>query len=274
MPYDPCSTVPEAPAPQSLASRDLTAFAPVPRLKDRSNGWKPEVQRAFIEALADTGSVRAAASIVGRSVNSAYQLRRHPEGAEFAAAWETAQGHGIHRLEDTLMERALNGVEAPVYSYGSLIGTRTVYNDRLGMFMLRSRLPDRYCPGGGARGLNAVNKMELTRLKKQWREEWERELLEQEAADADDIDLPQQFQRMHRNWYAALSPRARAAYRTFRRFEREDKANGYAPLPDEVAEAEAEYPETYPLEGRSMVDLMIEADGYGVDAVLAEDTPA
>ena len=33
----------------------LPAFAPVPREKDRHNGWKPEVQRAFIEALAETG---------------------------------------------------------------------------------------------------------------------------------------------------------------------------------------------------------------------------
>ena len=33
----------------------LPAFPPVPRAKERSNGWKPEVQRAFIEALADTG---------------------------------------------------------------------------------------------------------------------------------------------------------------------------------------------------------------------------
>ena len=33
----------------------LPHFAPVPREKDRSNGWKPEVQRAFIEALAETG---------------------------------------------------------------------------------------------------------------------------------------------------------------------------------------------------------------------------
>ena len=33
----------------------LPDFTPVPRLKDRSNGWKPHVQRAFIEALARTG---------------------------------------------------------------------------------------------------------------------------------------------------------------------------------------------------------------------------
>ena len=33
----------------------LPAFTPVPRAKERSNGWKPQVQRAFIEALAADG---------------------------------------------------------------------------------------------------------------------------------------------------------------------------------------------------------------------------
>ena len=49
----------------------LPPFAPVPREKDRSNGWKPEVQRAFIEALAETGSVRAACRRVARADHGA-----------------------------------------------------------------------------------------------------------------------------------------------------------------------------------------------------------
>ena len=43
-------STPDAP-PQTI----LPPFSPVPREKDRHNGWKPEVQRAFIEALAETG---------------------------------------------------------------------------------------------------------------------------------------------------------------------------------------------------------------------------
>ena len=68
----------------------LAAFTPVPRLKDRSNGWKPQVQRAFIAALAETGSVKAACKRVGRSERGAYQLRREPGAAEFIAAWAAA----------------------------------------------------------------------------------------------------------------------------------------------------------------------------------------
>ncbi len=72
------------------------------------------------------------------------------------------------------MDRALNGVEVPVYSYGELVGKRTVYNDRLLMFMLRNRAPERFTEGR-AKALNAVGKMKMERLKKQWRKEWEDE---------------------------------------------------------------------------------------------------
>ena len=154
--------------------KHLPAFAPVPRLKDRSNGWKPEVQRAFIEALADTGSVTSACRAVGRSTHGAYHLRRQPGAEEFAAAWEAALDFGMRRIEDVAMDRALNGVEVPVYSYGQLVGTRISYNDRLLMFMLRNRAPERFAEGR-AKGLNAVGTMELERKKKEWRKEWEAE---------------------------------------------------------------------------------------------------
>jgi len=152
----------------------LPAFTPVPREKDRSNGWKPEVQRAFIEALADTGSVKAACRRVGRSEHGVYQLRRHPEAEEFRAAWEAALKLGVQRLEDVAMDRALNGVDVPVYSYGKLVGLRKSYNDRLLMFMLRNRAPERFAEGRP----KALNAMDLTRLeqeKKKWRKEWELE---------------------------------------------------------------------------------------------------
>lgn len=72
------------------------------------------------------------------------------------------------------MDRALNGVEEPLYSYGALIGTRTRYNDRLLMFMLRNRAPHRFADGG-SKAMSAVDAMQVERLKKQWRAEWESE---------------------------------------------------------------------------------------------------
>lgn len=51
------------------------------------------------------------------------------------------------------MDRALNGVEVPVYAYGKIIGTRRVYNDRLLMFMLRNRAPKRFAAGGAPKSM-------------------------------------------------------------------------------------------------------------------------
>lgn len=152
----------------------LPAFTPVPRLKQRSNGWNAQVQHAFIEALAETGSVAAAARRVNRAAEGAYLLRRHPEAKEFRKAWQAALDIGMQRIEDVAMDRALNGVEVPVYSYGKLVGTRRIFNDRLLMFMLRNRAPKRFA-GEGARGMSALDRETLARLKKAWRKQWEKE---------------------------------------------------------------------------------------------------
>lgn len=159
-----------------VPSGQLPAFTPVPRQCERHDGWTPARQIAFIEALADTGSVAAACKAVDMSTVGAYQLRRQDGADEFRDAWDRAIDLGVRRIEDVTMDRALNGVEEPVYSYGALIGTRTRYNDRLLMFILRNRLPERFGGQGGggrAKGMNAFDTAQIDRLKKQWRKEWE-----------------------------------------------------------------------------------------------------
>jgi len=153
---------------------ELPAFTPVPRQYARHDGWTPERQRAFIEALADTGSVDAACKAVDMAQRGAYYLRRQPGAESFRAAWTAAVDLGVQRLEDAAMERALHGVEEQHFAQGELVRTRRRYNDRLLMFMLRSRAPERFAEGG-ARGLNAVGQMELRRKEKEWRAQWEAE---------------------------------------------------------------------------------------------------
>lgn len=218
-------------APANLPA--LPGFTPVPRAKERSNGWKPQVQQAFIEALADTGSVKAAARLVDRSERSAYQLRRHPEGAEFAAAWDAALQHGVARIEDVAMDRALNGVEVPVYSYGKLVGTRRSYNDRLLMFILRNRAPDRFAEGR-AKALSALDKGELVRLRNKWRKEWEREQaaeqMRQEVITMASINAKIDAIREREERFE--SPRVRAARQAYEDAVEADRASGYNPLRD------------------------------------------
>ncbi len=163
----------------------LPAFTPVPRHSNRHDGWTPERQQRFIEALADTGSVRAAAHGVNMTPESAYQLRRHAEAASFRQAWEAALALGVQRLEDVAMERALQGVDVPVYHFGQIVGTRRVYNDKLLMFLLRNRAPKRFA-ADNARGLSAVDRQTLARLKREWRAEWEREAAAREAEESRD----------------------------------------------------------------------------------------
>ncbi len=245
------------PARPADPAKALAHFTPVPRAKPRSNGWTPQVQLAFIEALADTGSVKAAARAVGRAPEGAYQLRRHPQGAEFAAAWEAALAHGVRRIEDVAMDRALNGVEVPVYCYGTIVGTRVVYNDRLLMFMLRNRLPERFCHDG-PRALNAVGKQKLDKLKKEWRQEWEDEREASAPSPAEvRASIERKMQALRRRVEAHTSPRAYELQIESAAQRRADEAAGWRPgepyeayaaraaelLPQFVEEVRREWPE-------------------------------
>lgn len=184
----------------------IPTFEPVP-LKPRHDGWTPERQRDFIEALTDTGSVEAACKHVNMTTVGAYRIRRLPEGASFAKAWDAALDLGVRRLEDVAMERALNGVEEPFYVYGQHVGTRKKYNDRLLMFMLRNRSPERFGASangtrGGAslKGLNAVGKMEKRRLKKKWRKQWEEERAAKAGVTAAEVraSIDRKIERLRR----------------------------------------------------------------------------
>lgn len=229
---------------------ELPAFTPVPRKSKRHDGWTEERQQRFIEALASTGSVKAAARAVDMSAEGAYHLRRQPGAESFAAAWQAALDHGVQRIEDVAMERALNGVEVPVYSYGKLVGSRTAYNDRLLMFMLRNRAPERFANGkSDLKGLNAVGKMEKRRLKKKWRRKWEKEqerktgrkhLSAPEARKVIDAKLEELRQRVlarkGMEW-RTLSPETREAYRHYETLRARDLGRDFkmpAHLPDEA----------------------------------------
>ena len=75
--------------PAFAAIPDILAFDPVPR-RAHVNNWTAEHQRAFIAALAITGSPRQAARALGRHSFGAEQLRSARGGRSFAAAWDSA----------------------------------------------------------------------------------------------------------------------------------------------------------------------------------------
>ena len=114
----------------------IPSFAPVPR-RYRHDGWTPERQKAFIEALADTGCVTRAASMVNMAQANCYALRRAPGAEEFRRAWDAALDFGLKRLKDIAFELAIEGQLVPVFVAGKLMGFRRKRNDALLMFCLR-----------------------------------------------------------------------------------------------------------------------------------------
>ena len=126
-------------------------FEPVPR-NYRHDGWTAERQRAFIAALAETGSVKAAAKRINMSAEGAYYLRRQPGADSFRAAWSAALDHGVQRLTDLAIDRPIEGVPVPIFWRGEQVGEKRTYNERLMMFILRHHMPDRYGSAGLRQG--------------------------------------------------------------------------------------------------------------------------
>jgi hypothetical protein len=114
-------------------------FTPVPRLRKRRNGWTPETQRAFIDALSRCGCVARAARAVGKTPRSAYRLLES-EGAEsFADAWDQAIARGVEALRWNALDRAMNGAWVPVVRRGKIVSFEHRQFDRLAIALLSGR---------------------------------------------------------------------------------------------------------------------------------------
>ncbi|WP_242097820.1 hypothetical protein [Sphingomonas sp. CROZ-RG-20F-R02-07] len=119
----------------------LSAFlapppAPAPAQGARHDGWTPDRQRGFCEAIAEGETVAVACARVGMAVSSAYALRRRATGATFALAWDGARLLGRERLGDALHERAIAGVTETIERPDGSIVTRHRYDNRLATMML------------------------------------------------------------------------------------------------------------------------------------------
>lgn len=115
-------------------------FAPVPRLRNRRDGWTEETQRLFILALEEVGGcVTKAARVVGMSARSAYRLLDADGADGFAAAWDQAIARGVERLRAHALEAAFDGAWVPVYRKGRLVRVEHRHNHRLAIALLSGR---------------------------------------------------------------------------------------------------------------------------------------
>lgn len=116
---------------------------PVP-VRPRHDGWTPEKQVDFIEALAESGCVAHACQRVGMQPQSAYTLRRRVDAQSFRVAWDLALDYAVQRLAEAALSRAIHGVAVPVFFQGEQIGERRYFDERLTRFILGRRDPVRY----------------------------------------------------------------------------------------------------------------------------------
>jgi hypothetical protein len=184
---------------------DPIPFDPVPRTRKRRNGWTEERQRGFIAALAQCGSVRAAAAHVGLTARTAYRLL-DAEGADsFAAAWDKAADTGRARIEMDALQRAMNGAFVPVYRRGKLVRVEYRRCDKLAIALLNGRDHVALAHGGAASRRN--HRADL-RAADAARREVERQREEQRARY--DLELQEMIRRGEALLRAQRGPRVRA----------------------------------------------------------------
>ena len=134
-----------------LISDRLGGYVPVTAdalgRRRRCDGFTPERQAVFLDALARCGVAADAARAAGVSRDTVYNLRNRAEGRAFALGWDAAMLMSRGRVSDELHSRALNGVVDKIYRNGELWGERHRHDNRLAMAVL-TRL-DRQCEGLG-----------------------------------------------------------------------------------------------------------------------------
>jgi hypothetical protein len=119
-------------------------FTPVP-VRYRHDGWTPQRQKAFIQALAETACVEEAARQVGMTPQSARALRRRQDAALFRDAWDAALSYSaIHLVDESAIKRSIHGVPRPIFFRGEQVGEWRHFDERLTMWLLRYRHPRRY----------------------------------------------------------------------------------------------------------------------------------
>ena len=117
-----------------------TAPAPSPpTVLNSPDRWTKPKMAAFLRELSACHCISSAAKAVGMSRQSAYRLRARLKGEPFDIAWEAAFQHGYDALHQAALERALHGIEVPVFHGGVQVGTRRHFDERLTCFLLAAR---------------------------------------------------------------------------------------------------------------------------------------
>ena len=87
-------------------------------------------RKIFLKTLAKTGRIGYSARAAGYSC-STYLARIRRLDPDFSAQWDEAIDTAMDILEDAAHERAVDGVEEPVFHKGVVVGYKLRYSDGL-----------------------------------------------------------------------------------------------------------------------------------------------
>ena len=121
--------------------------------------WRP--QGRFLRELARTCCVAAACRASGLARRTVY--RWHDADAEFRARWDAALGRGVARLNDEAMERALVGIEQPVWHDGRIVDHVTLSDHRVLWKLLQALQAETYGPRAHALQAERARAVERSR---------------------------------------------------------------------------------------------------------------
>lgn len=110
--------------------------------KTKAEIWRP----LFINALRNSGNIRASCQAAGIARDTAYKARS--ASAEFAAQWDEALEEAIDTLEAAAWSRARDGVTRrdPIMYQGQKVSEKVVteYSDTLMTLLLKAHRPEKY----------------------------------------------------------------------------------------------------------------------------------
>ena len=95
-----------------------------------------DVQVEFLKHLTETGIVKVALAKVGVDPSVLYKAQK--ENPRLKEAVQIAKAMALNEYAAAAKSRALHGVEENVYYEGRVVGTKTVYDNRLLTFMMES----------------------------------------------------------------------------------------------------------------------------------------
>lgn len=126
------------------------------RTKPKGSGRRTKLTKArrktFLRHLGRTRNVSSASQACGVSTSILYKLRQKSKA--FARDWDNALESYKEVIEQAMHDRAIEGVDEPVFYRGQVVGHIKRFSDVLLLARAKAYIPERYQPDGQSTQIN------------------------------------------------------------------------------------------------------------------------